>query len=127
MDFENNILKDYRFRYHNFHPDYLSHKLVIEAESRTIIPSIERFDNSFHSLFIWISILSIISWILYQIISELNTIKIEGISIFPFSQTPCRNCKFYARNLYLKCAVHPSEVLTKQARHCVDYCNEQQS
>lgn len=127
MDFENKLLDDNRFKYQNFHPDYLSNKFVTEIESRTAIPSIEKLDNFSPSLFIWISILSIVSWILYQIISELDRAKIQSISIFPVSQTPCKNCKFYISNFYLKCAVHPSEVLTKQARHCVDYCNSSPS
>ncbi|MCU0527364.1 MAG: hypothetical protein MUF72_21365 [Elainella sp. Prado103] len=34
---------------------------------------------------------------------------------------PCSSCRFFARNLYIKCAVRPSEVLTQQAIHCADY------
>ncbi|NJL10323.1 MAG: hypothetical protein HC908_09540 [Calothrix sp. SM1_7_51] len=29
-------------------------------------------------------------------------------------QTPCKNCKYFADNFYLKCAIHPSTVLTKE-------------
>ncbi|MBV8886235.1 MAG: hypothetical protein JO235_19895 [Chroococcidiopsidaceae cyanobacterium CP_BM_RX_35] len=36
-------------------------------------------------------------------------------------QGPCRNCQFFANNPQLKCAVHPSTVLTKQAFKCPDY------
>ena len=35
---------------------------------------------------------------------------------------PCRNCHFFSLNPYIKCAVHPSTVLTKQAIDCLDYC-----
>jgi len=38
-----------------------------------------------------------------------------------FSQVPCRKCRFFASNPYLKCAIHPSTVLTAQARNCSDY------
>jgi hypothetical protein len=38
-----------------------------------------------------------------------------------FSQVPCRNCRFFSQNSYLRCAVHPSIVLTTQASDCTDY------
>lgn len=38
-----------------------------------------------------------------------------------FSQSPCRKCLFFSNNLYLKCAVHPTIVLTKEASNCRDY------
>lgn len=33
----------------------------------------------------------------------------------------CRRCKFYHPNAYLKCAVHPSKVLSTAAQDCPDY------
>lgn len=38
-----------------------------------------------------------------------------------FSQSPCRKCQFFSNNFYLKCAVHPTIVLTKEADNCPDY------
>ncbi len=37
------------------------------------------------------------------------------------SQIPCRNCRFFAKNQYLKCAVRPSAVLKSEAADCSDY------
>ena len=37
------------------------------------------------------------------------------------TQTKCTNCDFYDSNSYLKCAVHPTKVLTKEAQECMDY------
>ncbi|AFY79529.1 MAG: hypothetical protein IGR93_13590 [Hydrococcus sp. C42_A2020_068] len=37
-------------------------------------------------------------------------------------QVPCTKCHFFNNNFYLKCAVHPSKVLTSEARDCSDYC-----
>ncbi|BDI18896.1 hypothetical protein ANSO36C_46980 [Nostoc cf. commune SO-36] len=34
---------------------------------------------------------------------------------------PCQNCHFFSKNSYLKCAVNPSNVLTKTAIDCCDY------
>ena len=126
MDFENNAYNERQFKYQTINPDYLSNKLVTEVESKVVLPSINKFDNSFSLLFIWISIFGIASWILYQAVREMAVIKIKGVSIFSFFQTPCRNCKFYNRNLYLRCAVHPSLVLTKKAHNCIDYYDNQQ-
>jgi hypothetical protein len=37
-------------------------------------------------------------------------------------QLPCKNCKYFCNNHYLKCAVQPDIVMTEQARNCCDYC-----
>jgi hypothetical protein len=34
---------------------------------------------------------------------------------------PCRTCRFFVNHPYLKCAVHPSIVLTELAYNCSDY------
>lgn len=33
----------------------------------------------------------------------------------------CRQCHYFDKNQYLKCAVHPDKVLTKKAKVCRDY------
>ena len=45
----------------------------------------------------------------------------EMIEISSFSQSPCRKCRFFSNNPFLKCAVHPTIVLTKEANNCTDY------
>ena len=37
------------------------------------------------------------------------------------SQSKCTKCRFFDNNHYLKCAVHPSTVLKKEAHDCWDY------
>jgi hypothetical protein len=37
---------------------------------------------------------------------------------------PCRNCRFFNRNSYLKCAVHPTKVMQQAAIGCSDYWAE---
>lgn len=44
------------------------------------------------------------------------------VKVKPLNQAPCRNCKFFSNNLYLKCAIHPSVALTPKATNCSDYC-----
>ncbi len=38
-----------------------------------------------------------------------------------FQQVPCKNCRFFTNNHYLKCAVYPAVALTKQALNCSDF------
>jgi hypothetical protein len=40
----------------------------------------------------------------------------------PEDNIPCRNCQYFNRSHYLKCAVNPSAALTKNAIGCSDYC-----
>lgn len=42
-----------------------------------------------------------------------------------FNQVPCRKCRYFTGNFYLKCAVRPSDVLTKKAIDCSDYCSQE--
>ena len=37
------------------------------------------------------------------------------------TRNKCNKCRFFDNNHYLKCAVHPSTVLRKEARNCLDY------
>ena len=56
--------------------------------------------------------------------SKFKSTHKSSLSTRRFSQVPCRKCKFLANNQYLKCAVHPSKVLTAQAVNCTDYCSK---
>ena len=107
-----------------FHPENLSQNLIIELDSHITNTQINRLYTSAPNLFVWITVSSMIIWILFEIIRELDMVKISDKLAFAFIHSKCRNCQFYATNPYLKCAVHPSVVLTKQARNCIDYCDK---
>jgi hypothetical protein len=47
--------------------------------------------------------------------------KNEIVSIKHVQQHPCKNCQFFHKNSYLKCAVNPATALTKEALNCSDY------
>ncbi|BBD65779.1 hypothetical protein NIES4072_05420 [Nostoc commune NIES-4072] len=47
--------------------------------------------------------------------------KNEIVSIQHVQQHPCKNCQFFHKNSYLKCAVNPDTALTKEALNCSDY------
>ena len=36
-------------------------------------------------------------------------------------QIPCANCQYFTGDYGLKCTVHPSIALSKEAIHCPDY------
>ncbi len=37
-------------------------------------------------------------------------------------KSPCSKCCYFNDNSYLKCAVQPEKVMTKEAKYCQDYC-----
>ncbi|MEH2258191.1 hypothetical protein [Nostoc sp.] len=47
--------------------------------------------------------------------------KDEIVSIKHLEQHTCKKCQFFNNNYFLKCAVHPTTALTKQALNCSDY------
>jgi len=46
-----------------------------------------------------------------KIVFQLNTLQ----------KVPCKNCRFFSNNHYLKCAVKPDIVLTQGAVDCAEY------
>lgn len=129
MKFENNShynCNSLAYHCHNF--NYLSNKLVTQVESKTVLSTTnkpDKIDFSSEMLFIWMSIAYIIFWLVCQIFIDFKRVKNRSVFTPTFLKSPCRNCKFYNQNSYLKCAVHPYIVLTKQAENCVDYCDKQ--
>lgn len=50
---------------------------------------------------------------------KLSKSKLKFVKYHP--KIACRQCHFFNKNNYLKCAVHPDRVLKKEARNCLDY------
>lgn len=109
------------------HPTILSENRAIETDSETTTPTINEIDSTIFAFFFWIAFLSIISGVLFKVFHKLETVKVKRLSILPVSKIPCRNCKFFSNNQYLKCSVHPMTVLTAQAANCSDYCDKHKS
>lgn len=51
----------------------------------------------------------------------LTVVRSEMLSLELVSEVPCKKCRFFSSNPYLRCAVHPCSVLTEKAMHCTDY------
>lgn len=58
---------------------------------------------------------------LLRLLTSHKTVQNQIPASNAFNQIPCRQCRFFTNNHYLKCAVHPSNVLKQQAINCPDY------
>jgi hypothetical protein len=66
----------------------------------------------------------IFSWIFFFLILQKIRTFLDNKIVFTVKdlhQVPCKNCRFYSNNHYLKCAVQPSIVLTIEAINCSEY------
>lgn len=63
-------------------------------------------------------------WLMYLIFSTdiLKFAKHKFSLIKHLEQVPCKNCRYFTNNPYLRCAVNPSIALTSDAINCSDYC-----
>lgn len=78
-----------------------------------------------HVFMVWGPIGLILSWAaLFLMLSKRGRIARNeiAVNIKSLNQIPCKNCKFFANNPHLKCAIQPSLVLTEKAIDCSDYC-----
>ena len=105
----------------------LTETKLSEADLPTKTPPINEADITVLVLLFWITFLGIISLVLFKFCPKLGLARIRGLTSGLFPPVPCRNCRFFANNQYLKCAVHPSTVLTAQATNCSDYCYQDES
>ncbi|MCG6134551.1 MAG: hypothetical protein MET45_07785 [Nostoc sp. LLA-1] len=96
---------------------------VIQSEIRSEPPQQDSLDVSDIALTLS-PIALILSWVVFfLILQKIRTVLDHKMvfSIKSLHQVPCRNCRFYSNNHYLKCAVEPSLVLTEQAKDCSEY------
>jgi hypothetical protein len=66
----------------------------------------------------------VFSWVLFFLILRKIRIYLDNKMVFSVKglhKLPCKNCRFYSKNHYLKCAVQPSIVLTEEAMNCSEY------
>lgn len=66
----------------------------------------------------------IFSWVVFFIVLRKLRTFIDNKMVFTVNsvhQLPCKNCRFYSNNHYLKCAVQPSIVMTDEAKNCSEY------
>ncbi|MBE9199045.1 MULTISPECIES: hypothetical protein [unclassified Nodularia (in: cyanobacteria)] len=69
-------------------------------------------------------IVLLFSWVLFFLILQKIRTFLDNKMVFSVKglhKVPCKNCRFYSNNHYLKCAVQPSIVLTEEAQDCSEY------
>ncbi|WP_413200045.1 hypothetical protein [Nostoc piscinale] len=67
------------------------------------------------------------SWVIFFLILRKIKRFLDNKMVFSVNtlhQVPCKNCRFYANNHYLKCAVQPSIVLTDEAKNCTEFSDK---
>lgn len=64
------------------------------------------------------------SWVMFFLILQKIRTILDNKMVFSVKgahKVPCKNCRFYSNNHYLKCAVQPSLVMTEEAKDCPEY------
>lgn len=62
------------------------------------------------------------SVIFFALLKRWTFIKEEiAFNIKRLDEVPCKKCRYFSGNHYLKCAVNPSDALTERAITCSDY------
>ncbi|MBD2250044.1 hypothetical protein [Nostoc parmelioides] len=62
-----------------------------------------------------------IYWFMISSLVKITENRNRLSNIVRLKQYPCKTCKFFDDNNYLKCAVNPSVVFTKEAINCSEY------
>jgi hypothetical protein len=84
------------------------------------IPVLVVFLAHISFLIVWGIVVYLVSYFCKSL-ENVTQNKDERVIVKYLDQHPCKNCQFFNNNYYLKCAVHPSTALTKEAFNCSDY------
>ncbi|WP_036477745.1 hypothetical protein [Myxosarcina sp. GI1] len=80
------------------------------------------YDGGVHLLLIWIVSIVGFCFLLKKSKSQPDKTNSQNLSVFQhFTQPDCEKCRFFDKNSYLKCAVHPIYVGKINAKDCSDY------
>lgn len=69
-------------------------------------------------------IVLLLSWVFFFLILQKIRNLLDEKMVFTVKslhKVPCKNCRFYSNNHYLKCAVQPSIVMSEEAKDCSEY------
>jgi hypothetical protein len=111
----NELLKRYGIREKDFNQATLSEVKVAHTKQDGGNPSdVVLLESSIYLCIGWAILCLMVSIIL-------TVTRAEIIALEHLHQLPCRNCQFFSKNPYLKCAVHPCIALTEKANNCSDY------
>ncbi|MBD2358906.1 hypothetical protein H6G41_30640 [Tolypothrix sp. FACHB-123] len=117
---EQNIPEQLNF-YLNLSTTKISRRILIRERSDTEnLPkeNTRAAINTDPSIILLPCLLLLMGWI---VIIHRRYLAEEAKQLKELDDYPCKNCRFFSNNRHLKCAVNPSNVLTKSALDCRDY------
>ena len=124
---QSNLLSQKRLPHQSSPLGTLSETKSREADlPRTICP-MSAADSTLLVLLAGSTCLGIIALVWGKLSSKLRVRGVSGLTSRLVPPVPCKNCRFFAQNKYLHCAVHPATVLTPQAANCSDYYGPEES
>ncbi len=59
--------------------------------------------------------------IVVLLVADLPKLTWNNLKLNRTPKVPCRNCRYFSSNPYLKCAIHPTVALTDNATDCKDF------
>ena len=124
---QSNLLSQKRLPHQSFPLVTLSETTSREADLPRTTGQISSYDLTGLLLLSWSTCLGIICLFLWKFCSKRGVGEVSGLTSRLVPPVPCKNCRFFAQNKYLHCAVHPATVLTPQAANCSDYCGPEES
>lgn len=118
----NEFLNVYGFRENNFNQKTPSGTIAITAKPDGTKPNILTMpDGAMFMVFLGFSTIMII--VLLRFPGFRKMARDRTGTVKHLDRFPCRNCRYFTDNPYLKCAVHPDTALTKLVIDCPDYCD----
>ena len=124
---QSNLLSQKRLPHQSFPAVTVSETKSREADLPRTTRQMSAADSTLLVLLAWSTFLGIICLVWLKLCSKPRVRGVSGLTSRLVPPVPCRNCRFFAQNQYLHCAVHPSTVLTPQAANCSDYCGPEES
>lgn len=114
----NEFIKPYKIGESNFKQATLSEVKVTPTQATGVsLSDLRMFESPIYFVMGWVLLTVMLSAIL-------KVARTEVVGLETLHQVPCRNCRFFSGNSYLKCAVQPCIALTEKANNCSDYWPE---
>jgi hypothetical protein len=95
-------------------------KSITMQPSNLPASSQQRIENLDTALLLTMSLM-ILSTICILIYAYLPKNRKYSSNFNPFNSVPCRRCQYFSNNAHLKCTIHPTTAMTKEAISCRDY------
>jgi hypothetical protein len=95
-------------------------KSITIQPSNLPAPSQQRIENLDTALLLTTSLM-IFSAICILIYAYFSKSRKYSSNFNLLHSVPCRRCKYFSNNVHLKCTIHPTTAMTKQAIDCRDY------